>query len=267
VDAIQQLKEAARQSWKGFGPFEVVTMTSAPILVDAARIAPGARLLDVACGTGVVAVTAAHRGARVTGLDLVPELIEQARAHAEAGGLAIDFHVGDAEALPFADAAFDVVVSQFGHMFAPRPAVAIGEMLRVLRPGGTIAFSTWPPELFVGRMFALLARYLPPMPPGASAPPEWGDPETVRARLGDAVEDVRFDRATQRFPALTPAHQRAFMERHSPPVGRVLDVLAGDPERQRGFRAELEALAADYFDPSGNVVRQDFLVTRARKKP
>ena len=97
----------------------------------------------------------------------------------------IDFHEGDVEKLPFADAEFDVVLSQYGHMFAPRPDVAIAEMLRVLKPGGTIAFSTWPPELMVGRMFSLVGSYMPPPPPGVSAPPLWGDANVVRERLGE----------------------------------------------------------------------------------
>src|SRR4029079_8419210 len=101
---------------------------------------------DVACGTGVVSVTAARAGATVSGLDLTPELLERARENARIGSFDVEFREGDVEALPFGDAEFDVVLSQFGHMFAPRPQVAIAEMLRVLKSGGTIALSTWPPE-------------------------------------------------------------------------------------------------------------------------
>src|SRR5207302_7610684 len=105
-----------------------------------------------------------------------------ARENSSLCNLQVDWHEGDVERLPFGDAAFDVVLSQFGHMFAPRPEVAIGEMLRVLKPGGTIAFSTWPPELLVARRFALVARYMPP-PPGVAPPPLGAAPNTIRERL------------------------------------------------------------------------------------
>ena len=145
-------------------------------------------VLDVACGTGVVAVTAARLGARVTGLDLTPELLERARENAALANVRIDFHEGDVEKLPFDDSEFDAVLSQYGHMFAPRPDIAITEMLRVLRPGGTIAFSTWPSEMIIGRIFALAAKYAPPPPPGVSPPPQWGDTDIIRERLGDRVK-------------------------------------------------------------------------------
>ena len=148
-------------------------------------------------------------------------------------------------------------------MFGPRPAVAIAEMLRVLKPGGVIAFSTWPPELYVGRMFALVSRYLPPMPDGVRSPIEWGDPHLVRERLGTAVGDLRFDRGCLRFPALSPAHARGFMERNAAPVMKVVETLGGDGPRLAQFRDEFDALATQYFHD--NFVRQDFLMSRAVK--
>src|SRR5205085_4586222 len=116
----------------------------------------------------------------VAGLDLTPELLAVARDNAAIAEVDIEFHEGDVEQLPFESGTFDVVVSQYGHIFAPRPEVAVAEMLRVLKSGGTIAFSTWPPELFVGRLFALIARYAPPAPPGVAPPGLWGDPTVVR---------------------------------------------------------------------------------------
>src|SRR5262245_6572907 len=185
---------------------EMLTMGAATFLVKHARVQAGQRVLDVACGTGVVAVTAARLGAQVTGLDLTPELLERARENSKIAGVDIDWYEGDVENLPFEDGLFDVVVSQFGHMFAPRPAVALKEMLRVLKHGGTIAFSTWPPELFMGRMFALTGRYAPSPPAGVSPPPLWGDPNVVRDRLGEMVKDVVFGRASVGTPALSPQH-------------------------------------------------------------
>src|SRR5258705_11660418 len=208
ADPLARFKEAQREGWAHFAPLEAVTTPPAAELVRRASPRAGQRVLDVACGTGVVAVTAARLGARVTGLDLTPELLERARENARIAGVDIEWHQGDVEKLPFGDAAFDVVLSQFGHIFAPRPEVAIGEMLRVLKPGGTIAFSTWPPELFVGRMFGLVARYMPPPPPGVSPPPPWGDPNVVRERLGKAVKDIVFDRGRLYAPALSPQHSR-----------------------------------------------------------
>ena len=202
-------------------------------------------------------------GAMVTGADLTPALLANARRNAELAGLRIDFVEADVEALPFDDASFDVVLSQFGHMFGPRPAIATAEMLRVLKPGGTIAFSTWPPELYTGRMFTLVGRYLPPPPEGARSPVEWGDPAIVRERLGAAVSDLRFDRACLKFPALSPAHARLFMESNAAPVLRVVETLSGDAARLANFRRDYEKLASQYFHD--NFVRQDFLMSRAIK--
>jgi len=221
-------------------------------------------VLDVACGTGVVSVTAARLGARVTGLDLTPELLELARENGRIAEVEIDWREGDVEKLPFGDAAFDVVLSQYGHIFAPRPEIAIGEMLRVLKSGGTIAFSTWPPELFVGRTFALTASYLPPPPPGVAPPMLWGDPDVVRQRLGAAVKDVVFDRATMMVPALSPSHRRLAAEKSAGAMVRLVADLEGrDPARLEKFRREYEALAEEYFED--NLLRQDYLISRATK--
>ena len=263
MDAIAQMKAAARQGWASFTPFEMLTGSVAPDLVRFAGVTAGQRVLDVGCGTGVVALSAARNGATVTGADLTPALLEGARYNAALAGVAIDFQEADVEALPFADASYDVVLSQFGHMFGPRPTVATAEMLRVLKPGGVIAFSTWPPELYVGRMFALVSRYLPAMPDGVRSPIEWGDPHIVRERLGTAIGDLRFDRGCLRFPALSPAHARGFMERNAAPVMKVVETLAGDVARLAQFRDEFDALATQYFHD--NFVRQDFLMSRAVK--
>jgi len=133
MDGIAQFKEMQKQSWVHFTPLEAITTPAAARLVRHAAIAPGMRVLDVACGTGVVAITAARLGATVTALDLTPQLLDRARENASVAGVEIDFHEGDVENLPFPDAQFNAVLSQFGHIFAPRPEVAIGEMLRVLK--------------------------------------------------------------------------------------------------------------------------------------
>jgi len=262
MEALDQFKEAAKQGWSSFAPTEMVTASVAPRLVRLAGIEAGMRVLDVACGTGVVALTAARRGARVTGIDLTPKLIERARENAEIMGLDVRWLEGDAEALPFGDGEFDVVVSQFGHMFAPRPDVTVSEMLRVLEPGGTIAFATWPPEVMVGRLFLLVAKYGSPLPAGITPPVFWGDPGFVRERLGTAVRDLRFDRDAMHFQMLSVQHQRLFFESNIGPVQKLVATLSqSDPEKLVALRRDLEALCAEYFHD--NHTRQDFLLTRA----
>ncbi|HKX17482.1 MAG TPA: class I SAM-dependent methyltransferase [bacterium] len=264
MDALSQFKAVQKQGWARFAPLEIQTTAVAPRLVKHAGVRAGHRVLDVACGTGVVAITAARLGARVTGLDLTPELLERARENAGIAGVDITWHEGDVEQLPFGDADFDVVLSQFGHIFAPRPAVAVAEMLRVLKPGGTIAFSTWPPELALGRLFALGGRYMPAPPPGVAPPPLWGDPNVIRERLGTAVRDLTFNRATMLVPALSPQHNRVVAERTAGPLVTLIESLsATDPGRLAAFRREFEAIVADYFED--NTVRQDYLITRATK--
>ena len=258
--AFDEFKAKQREGWSSFAPLELLTTIPAGRLVRFAGVGPDRDVLDVGCGTGVVAVTAARAGARVRALDLTPALLAVARENAATAQVEVELTEGDVEALPYADATFDFVLSQFGHMFAPRPDVAIGEMLRVLRPGGTIAFATWPPEHFVGQMFALSGRYMP-APPGAAPPPQWGSIETIRQRLGDAVTDVHFDRDTMHTPALSVHHYRALMERTGP-LGKLAQTLP--PDRLATFRAEFEATVAPYYD--GNAIKQDYLLTRARKR-
>ena len=264
MDPFAQVKENAKKGWSTFAPIEMATGSVAPVLVRFAGIRSGAKVLDVACGTGVVALTAARLGAEVHGIDLTPELVAHAKENAEIMRLPVDFRDADAEALPFPDASFDVVVSQFGHMFAPRAELVTAEMLRVLKVGGTIAFSTWPPDVFVGQFFALVGRYSPPPPPGMTPAPSWGDPAIVRERLGAAVRDLAFDRHRMLVQMLSVQHQRLFFERNIGPLSMLVRTLEGsDPARLEALRAELEALISRYFDD--NQVRQDFLLSRAVK--
>ena len=173
------------------------------------------------------------------------------------------FQEGDVEALPHGDGEFDVVLSQFGHMFAPRPEVAIAEMLRVLKPGGRIAFSTWPPELVIGRLFDLVATYLPP-PPGAAKATIWGETANVRRLLGEAVSDLEFQRDEMSIAALSPRHYRANMEHTAAPFIKLAQVLTEQPEKLAAFHAEVERIVAQSFVE--NRVRQAFLMSRAIKR-
>lgn len=208
-----------------------------------------------------MAVTAARRGAKVRGLDLSPILIERARDHAQLMNLDIDFREGDAEGLPYGDGEFDVVLSQFGHMFAPRPDVTIAEMLRVLKPGGTIAFSTWPPHLYVGRMFALIGRHMPP-PERVASPVLWGNPKIVTERLAGKVRDLTLEMDVMTPSALSPQHFRRTMEATIGPLIKLVAQYKDEPDKLNSFRAEFEALISDYFDGGNNVMRQQFLMTK-----
>jgi SAM-dependent methyltransferase len=263
MDQLAHFKQMQKEGWANFAPLEVFTTPTAARLVRYSGVTAGARVLDVGCGTGVVAITAARLGAAVSAIDLTPQLLERAREHAAVASVEVDWREGDAEALPFEDAHFDFVLSQFAHMFAPRPEVALGEMLRVLKPGGTLAFSTWPPELLVGRTVALGAKYMPP-PPGVPSPVLWGDPNVVRERLGTAVRDLSFDRGVMLVPALSPQHLRVNVERTAGPVTKLVSSLsATDPDRLRAFRQEFDQIVAGYLQD--NLVRQDYLMTSARK--
>jgi SAM-dependent methyltransferase len=260
-DPFAQFKQRQREAWSSFAPTATFTTPPAGALVRFAGIAPGQKVLDVGCGTGVVAITAARAGAVVSALDLTPALLEEARANAALAGVTVEWTEGDAERLPFPDGSFDVVVSQFGHMFAPRPGIAVAEMRRVLKPGGRVAFATWPPEHFVGKMFTFVGRNSPPPPPGAAPPPLWGVPATIAERLAPHFEPPFFERGIMTMSALSIPHFRRFMETSVGPLQKLVEGAANDPERLAALRAEFEALVAPYY--VDNVVRQDYIHTRA----
>ncbi len=260
---FEAVKNKAKQLWATFGPFENVTGLAAPKLLKFAKVQSGDKVLDVGCGTGVVALTAARHGALTSGSDLTPELIDQAIENAKIAQLKIDFQVADVEELPYHDNSFDFVLSQFGHMFAPRPEVCSKEMLRVLKPGGILAFSTWPPELLTGRTFKLVGKYAPKPPKGVSAPVEWGEPSIVIDRLADKVKDITFHRSEFKNPALSPEHMRNFLEAYIGPVSAVVNILKSEPETLAKFRLELDNLLSEYFIDNG--VIQSYLMTRAVK--
>lgn len=263
-DQFAAFKQGQREMWSSFAPTAMFTTPVAAQLAAFAAIEAGERLLDVGTGTGVVAITAARAGAVVTGLDLTPALLEAARHNAQVARVTVDWREGDAEDLPFEDASFDVVTSQFGHMFAPRPEVAIEEMRRVLRPGGRVVFATWPPEHFVGRLFAFVAKHVPP-PAGAAPPGLWGAPAVVTERLAAAgFAPPFFGRGTMLFPALSLEHFREFMEHAIGPLRKVVENLDGDPVRLEGVRREFVELARPYY--AGNAVHQDFLMTTAQAR-
>jgi SAM-dependent methyltransferase len=170
------------------GMVETFLLPLGPRLVEAAGIGPGMKVLDVAAGTGNASIPAAKAGADVTASDLTPELFEAGRARAQAEGVTLEWAEADAEHLPFENESFDVVMSSIGAMFAPRHQDVADELMRVCRPGGTIAMLNWTPEGMIGALFKTMGPFAPKPPPGASPPPLWGSEDHMRELFGDRVE-------------------------------------------------------------------------------
>lgn len=235
------------------------------ILVDAVDVQPGQRVLDVAAGTGTSAIPSAQRGAEVVATDLTPELLAIGRADAEARGVELTWQTADAEALPFPDAEFDVVLSSIGVMFAPHHELAAEELVRVCRPGGTIGILSWTPDGFIGQVFATMKPYAPPPPPGASPAPLWGSVEHVRSLLGDQVEAfVARQQALHVDRFGDGAQFRDFFKAHYGPTIAVYRFIADDAEKVAALDAELAALG-DRFIRDG-AMSWEYLIVTARRR-
>ena len=192
---MDEFKQAQRATWEA-GDYAALSGYIAEVgeaLVARAGVGEGMEVLDVACGTGNAALPAARAGARVTGLDLAPKLLEAGREQADAEGIEVEWVEGDAEKLPFDDGSFDRVLSTFGHMFAPRHARTAEEMARVCRKGGAIGICCWTPAGTVGRLFAAGAPFMPPPPDYASPPILWGAEEHVREMFAGVATGFEFE--------------------------------------------------------------------------
>ena len=239
---MQALKDRLKATWMAgdYGHFAKYLEPGALEFLGRIAPAPGTRMLDVACGAGQLAIPAAREGVRATGVDIASNLIEQARGRAAAEPLDARFDEGDAEALPYGDAAFDLVVSLFGAMFAPRPDRVAAELLRVCRPGGRIVMGNWTPEGHIGQMFKVIGKHVPPSPLMAS-PLKWGDEATVRERLQTGT--ARLDLAKRRYPMaypFPPGEVVEFFRQYYGPTNRAFESL--DDAGQRALRADLEQL-------------------------
>ncbi len=261
---IEELKEKAKVGWASFISFEALTSTAAPKLVQFSGATGGMRLLDVACGTGVVALTASRQGMEVEGIDLTPELINRANENSKIMGLKAKFVEGDAEFLPYKENYFDIILSQYGHMFAPRPSIVVKELARVLKPGGILAFSTWPKELFMGKFFKLIESFSQPLSPEVSSPVLWGDMAVIEDRLKDHFDQIEFGRDTMFAPTMSPAHMLKLFEKNAGPLANLVKGLADDPTKLSDLRNAALVLIEKFF--SNNFLRQDFLMTRCVKK-
>lgn len=264
---IDQLKQSMKAAWMAgdFGQIAKYNEAEGAHFVERLHIPPGSDVLDVACGTGNLAIPAAREGAKVIGVDIATNLLEQARVRASNEGLKAEFREGDAEALPFPDAQFDAVVSMFGAMFAPRPALVAGELVRVCRPDGFIAMANWTPTGFVGKNFAINARYLP-LPEGLEAPVLWGKEEVVTERfgkLGWKAETTRRDMQF-RFP-FGAAEVVKFFREYFGPTKVAFSRL--DQAGQAGLATDLEKLWTDHNEGPANEthVKAEYLEVRAHK--
>jgi len=196
---IESLKSRLRTTWMAgdYDHFSRFMENDARSYYERLDVPPGARLLDVACGSRQLALIAAREGVRVTGVDIAENLIERAEARSVAEALPARFRVADAESLPFPDASFEVVVSLIGAMFAPRPHLVARELTRVCVPGGTIAMANWTAEGFVGKVFKTIAKFIAPS--GMPSPLLWGDEAAVRERFGSQVRELRLERRHYTF--------------------------------------------------------------------
>jgi SAM-dependent methyltransferase len=263
-DADTALKARHRAMW-ALGDYHAVATEIipdlGPVLVEAAGIGPGDHVLDVAAGSGNVAIPAAATGAHVVASDLTPELLDQGRTDAEAAGVSLEWETADAEHLPFDDDSFDVVTSCVGVMFAPHHQAAADELVRVCRPGGRVALIAWTPGGFIGQLFATMKPYVAPPPPGAQPPPLWGDIEHVRELLGDRVSDIRASQQMLGADVLAdPIAFRDYFKTNYGPTIAAYRGLADQPERAAELDQALVDLVERSATPEGHVEWEYLLV-------
>lgn len=261
ADVLARMKQAARKTW-AIGDYAAIAERELwPLgerIVAKADVRPGEDVLDVACGTGNAALRAAQAGGHVVGLDLTPELFATGRRLAAEAGVDIEWVEGDAEALPFDDASFDVVVSVLGVMFAPRHQVAVRQLIRVLRPGGRLILCSWAQDSAISRLFGTVARYLPPPPPFALPPALWGAEAHVRSLFADTPVTVAFEHGVVEFPPFDSAE--ANIEFHLQRFGALMAARAVTEADGRW-----PALHADLLALHDGLVRGEYLVVLGRK--
>ncbi|MGH3091883.1 MAG: class I SAM-dependent methyltransferase [Gaiellaceae bacterium] len=232
-------------------------------LCEAADLRAGARVLDVAAGSGNATLAAARRGCEVVGIDYVPELLERGRLRADAEGLEVEFVAGDAEALQFEDASFDAVMSVLGVMFAPNQEQAAAELLRVCRPGGRIALASWTPDSFIAEMFRTVSAHAP-QPPGLKPPALWGTEERLEELLGPGLQTLETRKRQFVFRYRSPDEFARFFARN---YGPVTTVAARMDDGGETLVAEIADIAARHNHEEGSLaVPSDYLEALAVRK-
>ncbi|MBS1694704.1 MAG: class I SAM-dependent methyltransferase [Actinobacteria bacterium] len=272
-DADRQLKAKHRALWaSGDYPAVAAELIPAlgPRLVAACGLRSGQRVLDVAAGSGNAAIPAAAAGATVTASDLTPELFEAGRAIAAQRGVELDWVEADAEALPFGDNNFDAVVSCVGAMFAPHHQTTADELVRVLRPGGTLGMINWTPGGFIGQLFATMKPYAPPPPAGASPPPLWGDEHHVRKLFGDRLSDLEIRRETVLIDhCSSPLEFREYWKRNYGPTIAVYRFNADHPDRVAALDRDFLTLLENWntaTEPGRTGYAAEYLLVTATKR-
>lgn len=262
-----ELKTKHRTMWgKGDYPLMVSTflLPLGPRLVEAARIRPGMKVLDVAAGTGNASIPAAQAGARVTASDLTPDLLEAGKARPEAEGLDLEWVEADAEHLPFDDGSYDVVMSSIGVMFAPHHQAAADELVRVCRQGGTIALLSWTPEGMIGDLFRTMGPFAAPPPPGASPPPLWGSEDHLVELFGDRVDFSTIRREMLEITAFEKPRDYAahFKAYYGPTIATMANA------EKEGRTAELDAALDDFCDrwDRGGRFEKEYLLAVGTKR-
>jgi SAM-dependent methyltransferase len=242
MPTLEEIKAKQQVTWSSgdYGKIAWITQPLAEVLTDAVDLQPGSDVLDVATGTGHVALASARRFARATGIDYVPALLDVARSRAAAEGLEVTFTEGDAENIPFPEASFDYALSTIGAMFAPNQEKTAGELLRVTRPGGTIGMINWRPEGFIGELFRTIGAHVPP-PEGLKPAALWGSEDRVRELFGEGVSSVAFKDGVIKLGFLSPAHFADFFISNYGPTLKASEALEG--ERKEAFRRDLVDLA------------------------
>jgi ubiquinone/menaquinone biosynthesis C-methylase UbiE len=260
VPSLSAIKDRQQKTWTS-GDYARIGNTlviMGELLCEAVDVHAGDKVLDVATGSGNTAISAARRFCDVTGIDYVPELIEQARKRAEVEGMSIAFDVGDAEDLPYPDASFDVVLSTLGVMFAPNQEKVAEELLRICRSGGKIGLANWTPDGFIGNMFRTLGKHVPP-PPGIKPPPLWGTEERLRELLGEDIASLEVTRRSYMFRYPSAGHFVEYFRSYYGPTLKAFESL--ETEGQRSLAEDLEELLTQW-NTSGDatvVVPSDYL--------
>lgn len=260
------IKQRQQQTWAS-GDFAVIGTTLQIVgeeLAEAIDLRAGERVLDVAAGNGNATLAAARRFADVTSTDYVPQLLEKAAARAHADGLSVRFEVADAEALPYADASFDVVLSTFGAMFAPRQDRVAAEMLRLLRPGGRLGMANWTPEGFIGQLFKVIGRYLPP-PAGLKSPALWGTETHLTELFGAQAASLHCTRKHFNFRYRSATHWLQIFRDYYGPTHKAFAAL--DAERQQALEQDIRELLESRNVAGANslVVPAEYLEVIVRK--
>jgi len=263
-----QIKQGQKVAWDAGEFVEIAKLISSvgERITRHAGVAADEEVLDVACGTGNATLPAARTGARVTGLDLVPKLLEHARAAADGEGLDVTWVEGDAEQLPFEDASFDVVLSTFGCMFAPRHEVAAAEIARVLRPGGRIGICSWTPDGEIGAFFATIGAHMPAAPPDVQPPPLWGSEEHVRELFADTGVEPEFAGESAKMSFDSPADALETYETKFGPI--VMAKAALEPQgKWQALREDLARFFESYGRAEGGrtVLEPEYLVVTGGK--